>query len=201
VPMLEPPGPTPTFTSTPWPTATLTAQPSVTPTAVPTATRTVTAAPAPTVACAVAPDSSLQAIWQASAGREWLGCPTDAAQTATWAAQPFVRGLMLWRPDTRVVYVLRGDGTYTGYSDTWQEGMPAESCAGIAPEGLFKPQRGFGLVWCNVLEVPQSVGWATEGERAVSATWQPCERGFLLLDDLGVAYALGTDGTWAQMAP
>jgi len=108
---------------------------------------------------------------------------------------------MLWRGDAGVVYVLREDGTYVGFSDAWREDMPAESCPGVAPAGLFKPQRGFGLVWCNVLEVAEHLGWATEGERAVVALFQPNERGWMLLDDHSTIYAVGADGRWASITP
>lgn len=201
VPLPQPPAPTATQTSTPWPTSTATPQPSATVTARPTVIPSATPPPVPTRSCTVAVDERLADIWRASAGAEWLGCPVEAAREVLWAVQPFERGWMLWRSDTPSVFVLGDDGGWSGYADNWREGQPAESCTGTPPEGVFKPQRGFGLVWCEQAGVTERLGWATENERAVVAVYQACERGLLLRDDAGVSYALGDDHTWTRVAP
>ena len=81
-------------------------------------------------------DGAFARLYQTSPGvRDRLGAPTGPAVDAPGAAQPFERGLMLWRGDQHAVYALVGSpasGTvlqeFVGrlhFADTWAEGQPA----------------------------------------------------------------------------
>ena len=75
--------------------------------------------------------------------------------------QRFERGAMFWREDLGRIYVFTGQqsGTYTVFTDTYQDGEP--TCSTPAPPaGRFIPQRGFGKVWCNSPGVQQDLGFA-----------------------------------------
>jgi len=50
-------------------------------------------------------------------------CPLTREHVGA-AYEPFERGHMIWRDDTREIYVLYEDGSYESYEDTWQEGDP-----------------------------------------------------------------------------
>jgi hypothetical protein len=87
-----------------------------------------------------------------------------------WAAyQPFERGQMVWREDSREIYVLvdpegsANDGNYATFEDTWKEGDPV-NLPGTPPAGLYAPVRGFGNLWANQPQVRAKLGWATAEE-------------------------------------
>lgn len=89
-------------------------------------------------------------------------CPL--AQDSVWAAhQPFERGQMVWRSDTREIYVLFDNRTYEVYQDTWLEGDPINLPA-TPPPALFAPERGFGNLYANQPHLQESLGWATAAE-------------------------------------
>jgi hypothetical protein len=92
----------------------------------------------------------------------------------TGTSQPFRGGVMIWRSDSRTVYVVRLNGEWAAYQETWKEGE-ALRCSG--------PHigRGFGKVYCDNPEVQRVLGAATGGERPGSTLFvQECERGLLL---------------------
>ncbi len=77
-----------------------------------------------------------------------------------WAAyEPFEGGHMVWRSDTRQIYVLYDDATYETYEDTWNEGDPID-IEGTPPPGLSSPVRGFGKLWASQPGVREKLGWA-----------------------------------------
>jgi len=124
--------------------------------------------------CQVAVDSQLAEAWSSAK----LGCPTDAPRT-TWATwQPFERGYMFWRYDTKRIYVLREDGAYADYPDVWDQVSPIPS-QGSPPAGRLAPVRGFGYLWSSNEGVRDRLGWAVEEERGFCARVQSYERGFL----------------------
>ncbi|MBL8155771.1 MAG: hypothetical protein JNM70_16425, partial [Anaerolineae bacterium] len=96
-------------------------------------------------------------------------CPITQTDGVATAFQPFERGLMVWRGDTRKIYVLYNDGTWQEFNDTWVEGQTIGGDP--APSGLFKPERGFGKVWFDIGGVGV-LGWATAGETAYTAKWE-----------------------------
>jgi hypothetical protein len=146
------------------------------------ATRTVAATPPSD--CAIATDAELTAAWDAAR----LGCPTAPAAT-TWAAwQPFERGALFWRSDLDWTYALHYSNGTDSHSGDWQTGEDAwrwddsfpEGRDLTLPPGRFEPIRGFGYVWNNFLDGPQSeLGWGTDEEKGVCVTLQPFENGLI----------------------
>lgn len=95
-------------------------------------------------------------------------CPLT--QDQVWAAyEPFEHGYMVWRSDTREIYVLTtsaeldDEGRYETYHDTWQEGDPVE-LSGTPPPGLYAPVRGFGHLYASQPPVRERLGWALAPE-------------------------------------
>ncbi len=96
-------------------------------------------------------------------------CPATQAKNIDTAFQPFEKGMMLWRGDTRKIYVLFNDGTWQAMDDTWQEGD--NTGTDQAPQGLIKPENGFGKVWFQIAGI-SVLGWATAPETSYKATWE-----------------------------
>ncbi len=96
-------------------------------------------------------------------------CPATQAKEVNTAFQSFEKGMMIWRGDTRKIYVLFNDGTWQALDDTWQEGDNVGTDA--APQGLKKPEHGFGKVWFQIAGV-SVLGWATADEISYKGTWE-----------------------------
>lgn len=89
-------------------------------------------------------------------------CPLT--QDYIWAAyEPFERGHMVWRSDTREIHVLYADGSYETYEDTWREGDPFD-IPGTPSSGLRAPVRSFGNLYAHQSRVREGLGWATAPE-------------------------------------
>ena len=126
-----------------------------------------------------------------TAVQDRLGCPVSAGVTVSpMAVQPFERGWMYWRGDTRQIYALAANGQYWQMADTWNEGMPADDPAYSPPPGLVQPVRGFGLAWRSTPPLRDALGWGTAPEAPFSGFWQDFERGAMLLGSDGHVYAL-----------
>jgi hypothetical protein len=96
-----------------------------------------------------------------------LGADCPITQVFTQAAyQSFEGGHMIWRADTREIYVLFMDGSYKTFVDTWAEGetLPVET----PPAGRVQPVRGFGKIWSTQSDVRSRLGWAMQPESAHS---------------------------------
>jgi hypothetical protein len=87
----------------------------------------------------------------------------------TFASQNmFERGMMIWRQDTRQVYVFHDPtgancrGTVEVYTENWQEGQPETDPAFDANSGpgRVQPMRGMGQVWRNNPNVRENLGFA-----------------------------------------
>ncbi len=154
----------------------------------------------PTPGTCVDVDPSLAPIADVTPLGFEMGCPTEEAFSVYGARQEFwanvgdanpnmhFRSLMVWRSDTRQIYVIDGQDTSASQGalsidvDTWDESQPVEhpSCTGmVVPSGYQMPVRGFGKVWC-VNELAEPVGWPTQGEAAVSLLIQPTQNGLLM---------------------
>lgn len=95
---------------------------------------------------------------------EYIAPRCPLTQDHPWAAhEPFERGHMIWRSDTREIYVLYDEGGYETYPDTWQEGDPVV-IAGTPPPGFYAPVRGFGSLYASQPQVRERLGWATAPE-------------------------------------
>ncbi len=128
-----------------------------------------------------------------------VGCPTGPAQTISGAWQAFLLqapassgpappSYMIWRSDSRTIYVVTPADSATGrsqvlvYDDDWSEGMAEipPSCAGLSPpSGLQIPIRGFGKVWCDH-SLHTLIGFGYESEKAADLLVQETERGLYL---------------------
>ena len=145
-----------------------------------------------------------------------LGPPQGAAWTGPGAVQFFQGGLMIYRGDTRRIYVLHGSvqsgealipnpiGSELAWADEWVEGD--EPGGGAAPiPGLFLPARGFGKLWREGAGVRSALGYAnTAEERGYTLTVQSFRTGLLLTVDgpngPGI-YALTIEGRGNSNAP
>ena len=95
---------------------------------------------------------------------EYMAPRCPLTQDAIWTAyEPFERGHMVWRSDTRQIYVLYNDGSYEIYEDTWHEGDPIET-PGSPPSGFYAPVRGFGNLYAAQPDLRERLGWATAPE-------------------------------------
>jgi hypothetical protein len=104
---------------------------------------------------------------------------------------------MFWRADERAIYVLKADGTWARYVDTWDDSLPAYDAGLAPPDGLWQPVRGFGLVWRDHLGGPQaSIGWALAAEQAKELLVQSFASGRMLTGEDQPVFALYADGTW-----
>jgi len=128
---------------------------------------------------------------------ETLSCPRDEAITVQAAYQRFERGVMMWRADTSDIFVLFDNGLANRFKDSWQ-GEPI-TFAETPPEGLFKPDRGFGRVWVDNPQVRAELGWAVTMEEGYIMRVQqsgdvPVPRLYLTWPDDTVIYLAGN--TW-----
>jgi hypothetical protein len=106
---------------------------------------------------------------------------------------------MLWREDQDQAYILfNNSGTYQIEADPYVEGDPNDACPeiGDAPEGLFKPVRGFNRQWCNTPSVRDGLGWALEQEAGYDATWQAFQHGVAMVNRGNHIFVMYNDGTW-----
>ena len=189
-----PPAPTattPAATPTVEPTVAPTAQPTVAPTLAPTATTasivTPSATPAPPTATAkpTLPFPVVGGFGQLYERngdvRDHIGLPGGGEARVVGAYQVFEKGLMIWRGDSRTVYVLFNDqSAWYAFADSWTEGMDVGGGADPAA-GQFKPKRGFGKIWREQPDVQKRLGYAlSTDEIATSLVVQPFERGTML---------------------
>jgi cytoskeletal protein RodZ len=129
-----------------------------------------------------------------------LGCVRGVSQTITGAQQLFEHGSMVRRDDTRQIYVLLDNGTWSVYRDTWDS---SEKPGGYysPPPNLFEPQMGLGKVWREQLGGPKSkIGWANKPQTSPRLQIQNFERGFALItgESKGIII-LFSDGKWTDL--
>ena len=64
-----------------------------------------------------------------------LGCPAEL-EKGIWAAEEsFQSGYMFWRADNLLIYVLKNNGTWQSYPDTWTSAEPEWDAGIVAPAG------------------------------------------------------------------
>ena len=105
---------------------------------------------------------------------------------------------MLWRQDTRQIYVLYFDATWVGYEDMWDETQPDHDPDFVPPEYFYQPRRGFGKVWREQLGGAEStIGWATDIEISYDTVLQAFDNGQLFKGGENyIVYVLYDDGYW-----
>ncbi|MFQ5857280.1 MAG: hypothetical protein ACE5LU_16865 [Anaerolineae bacterium] len=105
----------------------------------------------------------------------WAAEP-GSRQVST-AFQPFEGGVMIWRADTRTIYVLYHDGSWDGFEDTWTPDQPDRDPNVQPPPGREQPVRGFGKIWREQQGVRERLGWALQSEEGYASPIQGFERG------------------------
>jgi serine/threonine-protein kinase len=197
------PTPTAPDTATPPPPATP-FSPSPTPfVAIPSPTPLLpTATPIPPTATRACPSVSgpFAAVWVQVRGR--VGCATGSAIRGLVAEENFERGKMFWREpiDTAQALVLFHNGTWRIYHHSPYPGEPEFWCPDAHTPARCPPtpKRGFGMMWCDIPEIRQGLGNATDCERGYQGAMQSFEQGFMLQTDSGAIYVFFQDGTWQR---
>ena len=117
--------------------------------------------------------------------RSRLGCPTSGLRQ-TWAADQFFEfGYMLWREDTKAVYVFLDSGESLRFADTFDENVEPDCRGAAAPTGLHEPCRWFGKVWYEQLGGPNAaIGWAIDSEFGFDLIVQDFAKGMIFYEDL-----------------
>ncbi|MBI5877841.1 MAG: hypothetical protein HZB53_09335 [Chloroflexi bacterium] len=195
-----PPAPTPTLTPTPYPTLppVATQPPTPTPSPTPRQAPTAISTPTPVASCPLPMASWVRAADDSTFDIQAnLGCPAGPPSPLRLAKQAFQNGAMVWREDTRTIYVILDSGTWLLFNDTWDAGQPEGGTERPPASELRAPKRGFGKVWREQLGgATAALGWAVEDERAVSGEVQMFERGQALREGTGAAYRLMNSGSW-----
>ncbi len=128
-----------------------------------------------------------------------LGCSTGPATASNFAMRAFEHGSMVYRAESKIIFVLYDDKTWQIFNDTWQDPQPADSCPSISvPAGRQKPTRGFGKVWCTLSGVRNKIGAATGDEIGLyAAPYQTFQRGFMISGpQANQVMILYNDGHW-----
>lgn len=125
-----------------------------------------------------------------------LGQPLGEALETDLAYQPFVGGEMLWRADKKLIYVLKADGEWWEYVDTFVEDSATPT---VSPSLQIAPRRGFGRVWQEQEAVRLSLVGPVGEERGLKGQIQDYERGLVITTEPGDTYVLQADGTWARL--
>lgn len=105
-------------------------------------------------------------------------CPDSPATESLASSQRFERGQMIWISGAGQIVVLFDADPELG--QLWlREAPPAEDPAALEPyqppEGLLRPDRGFGALWAASDAVRDGLGWATGPEQGFSTTYQIAE--------------------------
>lgn len=154
----------------------------------------------PAEVCPTAGDETIAVTDRATGS---LGCAVSPMFTAPTAIQHFQNGMML---NLKGIYVLQAGpaavdgkpidgGTWSGTRNTWREGQPANG--GLTPPdpSVQEPLLGFGKAWREQYDGPDgALGWATEGESTVDASWQLFEGGIVIVTKPGEGLILYRDG-------
>lgn len=109
-------------------------------------------------------------------------CPLNAPLSSAAAALRLQFGYMVWVQEQSAVYVLYDDlvqPAWEVFPDRFADGMPERDDALTAPDNLWQPKRGFGLVWRTYAQTQRRLGWALH----------PDEEGFT------TQVQIGSDGT------
>lgn len=94
--------------------------------------------------------------------------PTPSVGQVYVAEQGFQNGRMFWLEPVKQIWVTwtneRGETIWSVFDDAFEEGMMESDDNIVPPEGLFQPERGFGLLWRTNDGVRDQIGWAIEPE-------------------------------------
>jgi len=218
---LIPPTDTPTATPTepPTPTGTVTPRPPTdTPTPVPTPTLNLAAtATANTIKiqesvlqatqtavarCPREVEGEFAKIWQIPEIKKRLICPNQTLPSGGYfAEQPFQRGYMVWSQIFDLFIAAIGpeeEGTWQSFTkkevDSFGGNPVGVSCEVQVPEGLVRPIRGFGIIWCANPNIQKTIGFGTTPEFGVDGNAiQLFEGGIILRNHKNEMYVFFSD--------
>jgi hypothetical protein len=120
-----------------------------------------------------------------------LGCATGPQSTAAGHEATFQNGLMLRRADTRRIYAL-GPGGWSTFLDA--EG--GRSAAAIQPG---EPAPPFLQAYRDQPNIRDALGRAIADPRAGQLTFQPFERGLVIVGERRGLFILYNDGRWESV--
>jgi Tol biopolymer transport system component/serine/threonine protein kinase len=148
-----------------------------------------------------APNRAFAAAWNEVHDR--IGCASGPGIQGLVAEENFEGGKMFWREpiDTAQALVLFSDGSWQLFPHApYEESMPEFSCADADTPAQCPPtpKRGFGTMWCDIPEIRDRLGNATDCERGYQGWMQQFERGFMLKSDDAAIYAFYDDGRWER---
>jgi|GEM_PF-4897211 len=160
-----------------------------------------TPAPSPAsvvASCPVQPVRGFALIYTNQTGvATRLGCASGHEIGFSAPLQTFERGLMVERLDTRQIFVIQSNGSWSIYGDSYSNGQVL-SAVGTPPANLSAPTGGFGLVWRQQSGVRQNLGWATGPVQNLSGAWQGFAGGQMLWTSEKKIYVLYADKTGAN---
>jgi len=94
--------------------------------------------------------------------------PTATTGTIAVAEEVFEKGRMFYIQPLDQIWVMviagEGEGTWSIYPDTFEEGDPEVDPSLLPPDGMYQPERGFGKLWRENREVREALGWAVTPE-------------------------------------
>ncbi|MFN8372053.1 MAG: LysM peptidoglycan-binding domain-containing protein [Anaerolineae bacterium] len=126
-------------------------------------------------------------------------CPATQVTNIASAHQTFQSGRMVWRGDSRQIYVLYTSGSYQTFSDSYN----GETITPQTPPdaSLRQPLNGFGWLWQNNSTVRGAMGWATDAETGYNATYETTSssRIYFTLPNNTVVRLDGSNNTWTTM--
>jgi membrane protein involved in colicin uptake len=197
---------TPTATATPAPNSTITAlevqllEVRATQTVVAQVVQMEQVAPTstPELLCSTKPTGELSNVWDAFKSR--LGCPVDREPVGGFfAEQPFENGYMFWAEEPDIFFVTIGNE-----KGEWELLISEDfnpNSAGCEPsipapqsKDLVQPVRGFGGIWCDLVDIQKEIGYGTQDEFGTKDDlMQEFENGYILRDSQQRIYLLFAD--------
>lgn len=103
-----------------------------------------------------------------------LDCAVQSQEVVS-AQQLFQNGMMLWRADTREIWVILNNSTQLQvFDDTYIDGEADPTAS--PPNTYFVPKRGFGKIWAQLGGEKGALGWGTAPEAQISLTIQAAGR-------------------------
>lgn len=134
-----------------------------------------------------------------------IGCSRSQPVYGQVVVEDFEHGKMLWRQPIDLgtatqgyALVLLYSGSWKRYSHTPYRGDGGTSCPEAASSG--RPTGGFGMMWCDMPEIRQSLGNAVSGEKNFQSgnVMMDFDNGFMVYTTDGAVYAFYNDGRWEQ---
>jgi hypothetical protein len=115
-------------------------------------------------------------------------------------AQRFESGLMIWRSDTRFIWVLANNSQVFTYPASVYSDFPDNPIFGDPPSRL-RPIFGFGKVWGQNSALRDLIGWPVLPELGFDMSIREAGGKTYLTQLDGTVYQINRDGTWSLSTP